>query len=92
MSAELLICILTSERPLDGSLSGVTSLLPRVNLALQKVAVFNAPLQALTAEDADFDLRHVQPTRVLGCVVELHPAQELGCCAFSRTSSKHFLK
>ena len=72
MSAELLICILTSERPLDGSLSGVTSLLPRVNLALQKVAVFNAPLQALTAEDADFDLRHVQPTRVLGCVVELH--------------------
>ncbi len=37
MSAELLICFLASELPLDGLLRGVASLLPRVNLALQTV-------------------------------------------------------
>jgi hypothetical protein len=35
MSTELQTCILTSERPLDGSLRDITSQLPRVNLALQ---------------------------------------------------------
>jgi hypothetical protein len=36
----------------------------------------NPPIQALAAEDADLDLCHVQPTRVFGRVVKLHPAQE----------------
>ena len=80
MSTELLICVLTGERPPDGSLCDVTGLLPGVNLALQSVSTFNTPVQALPIEDADLDLRHVQPTRVLGRVVELHPAQELGRC------------
>ena len=77
MSTELQIRILTSECPLDGSLRDVTSLLPRVNLALQKISVFNTSIQALTAENADLNLRHVQPTRMLGRVVEAHATQQL---------------
>jgi hemolysin III len=34
-------------------------------------------LQALAAQDADLDLRHVEPAGVLGCVVKLHPALTL---------------
>jgi hypothetical protein len=36
MSAELLICILTSEPPLDGPLRNVSSLLPSVMRALRE--------------------------------------------------------
>jgi hypothetical protein len=84
MSTELPICILTGERPIDGSLCDVAGLLPGVNLALQAVSAFNSPVQPLTTENANLDLRHVQPTRVLGRVVELHSAQELGRCAFAQ--------
>ncbi|WP_428422682.1 hypothetical protein [Methylibium sp.] len=59
---------------------------------MKKLSVDHAPVQALTTEDADLDLSHVQPTRVLGRVVELHPAQEHGRRVFASTSSKHFLK
>jgi len=38
MPAEFLIRILTSELPPDGSLCDISSLLPRVNLALQTVS------------------------------------------------------
>ena len=88
MSAESLICVLTSERPLDGLLRGVARLLPRVNFALQKLSAVDASVQALTTEDADLDLRHVQPTPMLGRVVELHSAQELG----GRTLSQHVVE
>lgn len=49
-------------------------MLPRLDFALQKLAT----------EDADLDLGHIQPTRMLGCVVELHSAQELGGRAFAQ--------
>jgi hypothetical protein len=78
MSTELLICILGSELPLDGSLRSVASLLPRVDFALKEVSTGHASVKALPAGDADLDLRHVQPTRVLGRVVELHSVQRLG--------------
>ena len=70
MLTELHIRILASKRPLDGSLRGISSLLPRVNLALQTVSAFNAPVQTLATEDADFDLRHVEPTAMFGRVMD----------------------
>jgi hypothetical protein len=50
MLTELPICILTGERPIDGSLCDVAGLLPGVNLALQAVSAFNSPVQPLTTE------------------------------------------
>ena len=70
MPTELQICILTGERPLDGALRSVARLLPSVDFALKELTAGDAPVQTLTTEDADFDLRHVQPARVLGRVVE----------------------
>ena len=78
MAPELAIRILSSELPLDGLLGSVASELPLLDFAPQSVAVGPATIQALAAEDADFDLRHVQPARVLGCVVKLHAPQQLG--------------
>ena len=88
MMPQLPICILSSEIPLDGSLFLVAGLLPGINFGLQKFSIGNAPIQALAAENADLDLSHVQPTRVLRGVVKLHATQELG----SRAAAKHIVK
>lgn len=54
----------------------VAGLLPGIDFRLQKFSTGNAPIQALAAEDADLDLRHAQPARVLWGVVELDAMQE----------------
>jgi len=72
-----MICVLSSKRPLDGSLQCVSRLLPGINLAAQEVPAVDAPVQALTTQDADLDLRHVQPACMLERVVELDALQEL---------------
>ena len=92
MPTELLICILPSELPFDGSLLGVARLLPSIDFSAQYLLAGHASIQALTAEDADLDLGHVQPTRVLGRVVELHPAQEFGSGRFTQHIVEAFLE
>lgn len=77
MSPKLYICILPSKFPLNGSLKGVSRLLPSLDFGYQQLSTGNPPIQALAAEDADLNFRQVQPTRVLGHVVKLQPAQEL---------------
>ena len=84
MPAKLLICILPSEFPLDGSLERVARVLPCIDLDAQKLPAVDTPVKALAAEDADLDLRHVQPTGVLGRVVEFDAAQELCGGALSK--------
>jgi hypothetical protein len=76
VTLQLSIRVLSSELPLDGSSLGVSVTLPRFDLGLQALPGWNTTVQALAAEDADLDLRHVQPTRMLGRVVELHPAHQ----------------
>ncbi len=44
MSAELLICVLTGERPLDGPLRSVACLLPRVDFTLKELSTGDAPV------------------------------------------------
>lgn len=78
MAAEPLICILPSELPLDGLLLGVARLLPGIEFLAQYLLAGHVPIQAPMAEDPDLDSCQVQPTRVLGRVVERHPAQESG--------------
>ena len=76
--AELSVRILPSEAPFDGALLLVALALPSVDFRLQSLSAGNTPIQALTAEDPDLYLCHVQPTCMLGRVVELHPAQQFG--------------
>jgi hypothetical protein len=62
MAPEFLICVLPSEVPLDGSAQRVSSSLPGVDFALQKLWRWEATIQALATEDADLNLCHVEPT------------------------------
>ena len=88
MTSHLSICILKGEVPFDGSLLGVSGVLPSTNFGLQSLSTSHASIQALSAEDANFNLGHVQPACVLGRVVELHAAQELG----GRARSNHIVE
>ena len=44
MLTELVICILSSELPLDGSLQRVSRLLPSVDLGAQELVAVDAPV------------------------------------------------
>src|SRR5665811_541879 len=88
MPCQLSIRILSSEVPLDGSSFLVAGLLPRIDFGFQKFSIGNAPIQALAAENSNLDLSHVQPARVLWCVVKLHATQELR----GRAVAKHIVK
>lgn len=80
---ELAVCILPRGRPLDSSLEFVSILLPGVEFAFKRLPILNPVAQTLTTEDADFDLRHVEPTSVLWRVVEHHSAKQLGSRALA---------
>src|SRR5215472_5982950 len=71
--SELLACRLGVEHPLDPSLGIVTFLYPDSDLRDQFLALADASIEALTAEDADLHLHHIEPAGVLGCVVDLYP-------------------
>ena len=73
---QLAISILTRKVPLNGSLLGIAGLLPGIDFCLQNLSAGNASVQTLPTEDAHLDLSHIDPTRVLGRVVELHSTQE----------------
>ena len=88
MVPQLSICVLTSEVPLNGSLFGISCLLPRIDFGLKLLAAANSPIQALPAQYADLNFRHVQPARVLGRVVELHATQQLR----GRTLAEHIVE
>jgi hypothetical protein len=70
MSAQLAICILACEFPFDPSSGSVALLLPPSDFRLQLRRGSDPLSGALPIHDADFDLRHVQPTGVLGRVRE----------------------
>ena len=87
MTSQLLIRVLSIEVSLGVSIFLVAGLLPRINFGLQKFSIGNASIQTLAAENSDFFLSHVQPARMLRCVVKLHATQELGGCSVSSTST-----
>jgi hypothetical protein len=76
MTPKLTVSILSSEAPFNGATLGISRLLPGIDFSFQDIPVGNASIQALTGEDANFNLCHVEPARVLGCVVKLYAAQE----------------
>lgn len=76
MSAQLSISILSDEQPLDTLSLGIAATLPRTAFAIYGGPVHQPATQALTIQDADLDLDHVEPTGVCGCVVEFDTTQQ----------------
>jgi len=54
VTTEFAVSILTSELPFDGSLVGVSCLLPSVHFGLQQFSAGDTSIKALPAENADF--------------------------------------
>src|ERR1700676_2935368 len=88
MTAHLTIGFLPREAPLDGTPGGVAAFLPGADLATDRSQVRHSSIQALSREDADLDLGHVQPAGVRGRVVKLDTAQQALCSL----DAEHFLK
>src|SRR6185437_17146569 len=76
------------KRPLDATSLGIAPSLPCCHLGDERLLLGGTARQALALEDADLDLGHVQPARMLGCVMELDPAQQGG----GRLEAEHFLE
>ena len=60
---------------MDASAGSVSLLLPCVDFADEAVWLVDPAIQALAAQHTDLDLDHVEPTGMLGGVVELEAAQ-----------------
>src|SRR5271154_3267057 len=65
--------VLRRETPAHLRLRSVATLLPRFNFVPQHGHFVNPAVEALAGKNAQFRLSHVQPTAVLGSVVELQP-------------------
>ena len=63
--------ILCVKPPMDGGLGGITLPLQGLDFPAEGGLVGDTLLEAATSQDAELDLRHVEPTAVLGRVVEL---------------------
>src|SRR5271156_4360627 len=63
------------EHPFDAGAGGVSLSLPCADFADEPLGVVYSTVEALAAQHPDLDLDHVEPTGVLGGVVELQAAQ-----------------
>ena len=70
-AGELFADFLGSEHPVDVGLGGVSLVFPGGDLGDDFLLVVDASVQALTAQDADLDLDHVQPAGALGGMMEV---------------------
>ena len=64
-------CVGGSKAPVNPSLLLVTLLFPGGYLGLQNVKFWNTSVQALTCQNAQFYLCHIQPTAMLWSVAKL---------------------
>lgn len=88
MSRHLCIGVLPSKHPLDTSLFGVASLLPRIDFSGEQGPVGQTPIKTLAIQYADLDFSHIEPTGVLRGVVKYNAAQK--CLRFFDV--EHFLE
>jgi len=63
--------VMGSKPPVDGSLGGIALPLQGLDLPAEGGLVRDTLPEARARQYAKLDLRHVQPTTVLGCVVKL---------------------
>ncbi len=71
MTSEFSIRIPAGERPINAASFSVALALPSVDFAARGRPVHQPSPETLTVQDTDFNLRHVQPTCMLGRVVKL---------------------
>ena len=88
MSSHFQIGVLSRERPVDTSPFVITATLPGIDFASERGTVWQAAIEALAIEDADFDFRHIQPTGVLWRVVKDDASQEF----VGGADAKHLLE
>jgi hypothetical protein len=62
---------------MDFDLLFVAPLLPYADLLAQQIGVVQAAIEVLIIQNAALDFRHVEPTHVLGCVMERQAVQQL---------------
>ncbi len=65
--------ILGSKPPVDGSLGGIALPFQGLDFPAEGGFVRDTPPEAGASQHAEFDLRHVEPTAVFGCVMKLQP-------------------
>jgi hypothetical protein len=67
---------LHSETPLDSGVGGIATLLIGGEFAFQRIFIWNATRQALPTHHAQFNLGYIEPTGVLGRIVQLQFFQD----------------
>src|SRR6478752_10368210 len=67
---------LYGEHPLDASSGFVALFLPSGNLRDQLLALADPPVETLPTQDADLNLDHIEPARVLGRVMEFQATKD----------------
>jgi hypothetical protein len=82
------IRVATRKGPLDAASSSVAPSLQRRYLSGENSLVGSAARQALALQNPDLDLSDIQSAGMLGCVVELDPAQQ----RHSHLHAQHFFK
>ncbi len=65
--------VLGAEAPINGGVGGIALPLQGLDFPAEGGLVGDTPPEAGAGQHAKLDLRHVKPTAVLGCVVELQP-------------------
>ena len=65
--------VLCAEAPMNGGVGGIALPLQSMDFPAEGGLVGDTPPEAGAGQHAKLDLRHVDPTGVLGCVVELQP-------------------
>ncbi len=68
---------MSGEVPVDLGLAVVAVLFPSGDLTAHCLQILNASVEALTAQGAQLDFRHVEPTAVLGRVVDLQAFRQV---------------
>ena len=74
--AHLSIRILSREGPRDAAARGIATLLPSRNFSGEQRLGRQTPIEALAVEDANFDLRHIEPAGVVRGVVKDHAPEQ----------------
>ena len=74
-SPEFRACIVGGESPIHFAFGDVATDFPCVNLAGQVFAILHPPVEALAAENSQFCFGHVEPTAMLGRVVDFELRQ-----------------
>ena len=64
------------ETPMDFDPLFVASFFPGTDFGASPLGVVQSAVEALTLQNAAVDFRHVAPTGVLGCVVDLQTVQQ----------------